>query len=176
MTATLATSSTPDQSAARLAGGRIPDPPYTGIRPFQQNEWPIFFGREAIVEDLLRRLSRDRFVAVVGASGGGKSSVVKAGLFATLKHKHARLGVAWETASMRPAGSPMWSLAETLCRITTQRDKASDQQLPADLVEPFRGALARGSGAIAAVLREWEFPASLKPSSARGSVRGAVSL
>src|SRR4051812_23279138 len=85
--------------ALALASGRIPDPPYPGIRPFEEHEWPIFFGRQVIIEELLERLSGrrfmvvrgasdeetiveerlrgGRFVAIVGASGGGKSSLIK---------------------------------------------------------------------------------------------------
>jgi hypothetical protein len=142
-----------------LAAGRIPDPPYPGIRPFEEDEWPIFFGRQAIIEELLERLSRRRFVAVVGASGGGKSSLIKAGLFATLRHKHKRLGVTWRTATMRPAGSPMWSLAEALYRTLERAPVAPDAVAPADAVEPYRAALARGPRAIAAILEEHGSPA-----------------
>ena len=141
--------------AARFAAGHVPDPPYPGIRPFEEHEWPIFFGRQVIVEQLLERLSRNRFVAVVGASGGGKSSLVKAGLFATLKHKHRRLGIHWQTATMRPAGSPMWSLAEALYRTL---DPSPVEPAPVDAVEPYRAGLARGRHAIAAVLEEYAFP------------------
>ena len=102
--ATAAAREDADALPTRLAAGRFPDPPYPGIRPFEEHEWPIFFGRQAIIEELLERLSKPRFVAVIGASGGGKSSLIKAGLFATLKHKHKRLGIRWCTATMRPAG------------------------------------------------------------------------
>jgi len=134
--------------------------PYPGIRPFEEDEWPLFFGRQAIVEQLLERLSAERFVAVVGASGDGKSSLVKAGLFATLKHKHRRLGIPWQTVSMRPAGSPMWSLAEALCRAVEARDTPSAEPVPIDRVERTRAALARGPHAIAAILREHGAPQS----------------
>jgi hypothetical protein len=158
-----------------LAADRIPDPPYAGIRPFEENEWPIFFGRQAIIEELLERLSGrrfvsvdesmveerlhgGRFVAIIGASGGGKSSLVKAGLFSTLKHKHKRLGIIWRTATMRPGGSPMWSLAEALYRTLHASPVEPNQAAPADAVEPYRAGLARGRHAIAAVLREYAFP------------------
>ena len=54
-----------------LAADRIPDPPYAGIRPFEENEWPIFFGRQAIIEELLERLSGRRFVSVLSPVGMG---------------------------------------------------------------------------------------------------------
>jgi Novel STAND NTPase 1 len=139
---------------------RLLTQPYPGIRPFEEDEWPLFFGRQAIVEQLLERLSAERFVAVIGASGDGKSSLVKAGLFATLKHKHRRLGIPWQTVSMRPAGSPMWSLAEALFRTVEGYDSLPGEPVPVGRVEPYRAALARGPHAIAAVLREHDAPQS----------------
>jgi energy-coupling factor transporter ATP-binding protein EcfA2 len=59
--------------------------PYPGLRPFQPEEAHLFFGREAQVEDMLARLEDRRFLAVVGTSGCGKSSLVRAGLIPALE-------------------------------------------------------------------------------------------
>jgi len=139
MAATAAPAGPPAQALPR-----VPDPPYPGIRPFEEHEWPVFFGRQKIVQELLERLSRERFVAVVGASGGGKSSLIKAGPFATLKHKHARLGVKWRTAEMRPAGAPMWSLAEALqLALHPPSDGTRTRRPPVEALTPLRAGLAR---------------------------------
>ena len=65
------------------------DNPYKGLRPFDAADAAQFFGRERLVERLLARLgepgARSRFVAVVGPSGSGKSSVVKAGLLPAVR-------------------------------------------------------------------------------------------
>jgi WD40 repeat protein/class 3 adenylate cyclase len=70
--------------------------PYKGLRAFQETDAPDFFGREALIERLLMRMNEDvpltRFLAVVGPSGSGKSSVVRAGLVPMLR-KGAVLGV-----------------------------------------------------------------------------------
>ena len=59
--------------------------PYVGLRPFTENEALLFFGRDAHVRDLLAKLERkQRFLAVLGASGTGKSSLVRAGLIPAL--------------------------------------------------------------------------------------------
>ncbi len=58
--------------------------PYPGLRDFTEDEAPIFFGRESEIESLLRLLAKSRFVAVVGASGSGKSSLVRAGVIPRL--------------------------------------------------------------------------------------------
>ena len=59
--------------------------PYPGLRPFTEAESDLFFGREKHTAQLRSKLERNRFVAVVGSSGSGKSSLVRAGLIAQLK-------------------------------------------------------------------------------------------
>ena len=56
------------------------DCPYRGLLAFEADDEPFFFGRERIVADLAGRVAADRLLAVVGASGSGKSSVLRAGL------------------------------------------------------------------------------------------------
>ena len=54
--------------------------PFPGLRPFETDEYNLFFGREGQSDELLARLGRTRFLAVVGTSGSGKSSLIRAGL------------------------------------------------------------------------------------------------
>src|SRR5580700_5692432 len=90
--------------------------PFPGLRCFLSEEDYLFFGRHEQTEDLLRRLRGNRLVAVVGASGSGKSSLVRAGLLpAVLGGGMAQAGSAWEIAVMRPGGSPLAHLARALC-------------------------------------------------------------
>src|SRR5438067_3767090 len=90
--------------------------PFPGLRCFQSEEDYLFFGRHEQIEDLLRRLRTNRLVAVVGTSGSGKSSLVRAGLLpAVLGGGMAQAGSAWEIAVMRPGGSPLNHLARALC-------------------------------------------------------------
>ena len=89
--------------------------PYPGLRPFEADESDRFFGREAQTDELLRRLGRSRFVAVVGTSGSGKSSLVLAGLLPALRAGFlVASGSQWRIASMRPGGAPIESLASEL--------------------------------------------------------------
>jgi formylglycine-generating enzyme required for sulfatase activity/tetratricopeptide (TPR) repeat protein len=90
--------------------------PFPGLRCFLSEEDYLFFGRHEQIEDLLRRLRTNRLVAVVGTSGSGKSSLVRAGLLpAVLGGGMAQAGSAWEIAVMRPGGSPLAQLARALC-------------------------------------------------------------
>lgn len=89
--------------------------PYPGLRPFQSDEDYLFFGREEQTAELLQRLGKNRFVAVVGASGSGKSSLVRCGLLSELHGGGlVEAGSHWEVAVMRPGGDPIRHLAEAL--------------------------------------------------------------
>ncbi|MFI7121906.1 helix-turn-helix domain-containing protein [Amycolatopsis sp. NPDC049868] len=61
--------------------------PYVGLRPYGGGDAGRFFGRERLTEDLLRRITVQRFVAVFGPSGSGKSSLLRAGLVPRLASK-----------------------------------------------------------------------------------------
>src|SRR5882724_1816856 len=90
--------------------------PFPGLRCFLSEEDYLFFGRHEQIDDLLRRLRTNRLVAVVGTSGSGKSSLVRAGLLpAVLGGGMAQAGSAWDIAVLRPGGSPLAQLARALC-------------------------------------------------------------
>ncbi len=65
--------------------GRTPSEPYPGLRPFLDNEEILLFGRERQVREVIERLSQTQFVAVIGGSGSGKSSLVLAGVMPELR-------------------------------------------------------------------------------------------
>jgi len=89
--------------------------PYPGLRPFRASEAHLFFGRSTHVDELLTELGRSRFVAVMGASASGKSSLVHAGLLPALHGGFApRVGSHWRIASIRPGANPIHHLARAL--------------------------------------------------------------
>jgi len=89
--------------------------PFPGLRPFTQEEDYLFFGREEQTLELLARLGSQRFVAVVGASGSGKSSLVRCGLLSELQGgKMLGAGAAWEIAVTHPGGNPLALLTEAV--------------------------------------------------------------
>jgi WD40 repeat protein/class 3 adenylate cyclase len=75
--------------AAKAAGISAPLPtsdcPYRGLLAFEPEDRDYFFGREGVVEELIARVAPGRLLAVVGASGSGKSSVLRAGLIAAVR-------------------------------------------------------------------------------------------
>ena len=89
--------------------------PFPGLRPFEAEEDHLFFGRETRVDDLLRRLRFNRFLAIVGTSGCGKSSLIRCGLVPSLHGgQMVKAGSSWRIAIMRPGGHPFRELAAAL--------------------------------------------------------------
>jgi tetratricopeptide (TPR) repeat protein len=89
--------------------------PFPGLRPFEPDEDHLFFGREKEIDELLRRLRSTRFLQVVGASGSGKSSLVRSGLIPALHSGFmARTGTNWRVLIFRPGDDPIGNLAASL--------------------------------------------------------------
>ncbi len=97
-----------------------PDPqpirrPYPGLRPFERDEDELFFGREEQVDQLLDKLDATHFLAVLGTSGSGKSSLVRAGLLPALDSGFmGAAGACWAVADLRPGHEPFRRLATSL--------------------------------------------------------------
>ncbi|SDC44244.1 hypothetical protein SAMN05444679_10378 [Variovorax sp. CF079] len=109
-----------------------PSSPYPGLRPFGEAEAGIFFGRERHVGRLLEILQRERFLAVIGPSGSGKSSLVRAGLLPLLPLGPVGTGTRWRVAVVRPGQKPLRSLAEALLK----PDVLGDELLPLPARQP----------------------------------------
>lgn len=89
--------------------------PFVGLRPFEADDSHLFFGRREQLEELLQRLHDHRLVAVVGSSGCGKSSLVRAGLVPALKAGFlVRSRAAWRVLVIKPGKAPMRHLAEAV--------------------------------------------------------------
>jgi len=89
--------------------------PFPGLRPFEAEDDYLFFGREPEIDELLRRLRTTRFLSVVGSSGSGKSSLIRAGLIPSLiSGAMAGAGAGWRIATLRPGENPIGNLATAL--------------------------------------------------------------
>jgi tetratricopeptide (TPR) repeat protein len=116
--------------------------PYRGLRVFDVEDAPYFFGREAMVQWLLNELGSpmegqqpNRFLAIAGSSGSGKSSVARAGLIAALKHNAIPDSSGWPVAIFRPGSDPLESLAIALSRVV---DIGKGVSAITDLVADFQ--------------------------------------
>ena len=98
------------------AGTRLTNP-FPGLRPFREEEAYLFFGREGQVDRIVDKLATRRFLAVVGTSGSGKSSLVNCGLRPALRRGvMARAGSSWRMAQFRPGVDPIKALARSLAQ------------------------------------------------------------
>jgi len=89
--------------------------PFPGLRPFKVEESHLFFGREGQSEDILSKLSDNQFVAVIGASGSGKSSLIYCGLVPTLYGGFIGESKSkWNIIASRPGNSPIDNLATAI--------------------------------------------------------------
>lgn len=132
--------------------------PYPGLRPFERHESRIFFGREEQVDELLLRLKTHHFLAVLGASGSGKSSLVKAGLLPGLaKGYMGEAGSRWSIAEMRPGDQPFVRLAEGLLE-----DKAFRQAWGNGQAAFLAAELRRGARSLHEVLNQAPLPDGAK--------------
>lgn len=106
----------------------LPPRPYPGLRPFEASEWPIFFGRERMVDEVVRRLldpdPTRRMVVVHGDSGSGKSSLIRAGVLPRLHQEQSVGGVRWRTCTALPGGGPLRQLAQALAALDGRENDA----------------------------------------------------
>ena len=97
--------------------------PYKGLRAFQQADSADFFGRSEMIERILGRLAEDGtesdFLAVIGPSGSGKSSLVKAGVIPALRRGEVKGSQNWFFAEMTPGKDPLGELEVALLSIAT---------------------------------------------------------
>ncbi len=97
--------------------------PYKGLRAFQQADAADFFGRTEMIARVLRRLQesvkQSNFLAVIGPSGSGKSSLVKAGVLPGLRSGRIPGSDDWFYAEMVPSHAPLEELSSALLSVST---------------------------------------------------------
>src|ERR1043166_10198585 len=99
----------------RVAPAPVQANPFPGLRPFRENEEYLFFGRENQVDAMVDKLAGTRFLAVVGTSGSGKSSLVNCGLRPALyQGLMPAAGTSWRIVQFRPGGNPIRAMARSL--------------------------------------------------------------
>ncbi|MFD6679983.1 ATP-binding protein [Micromonospora parva] len=127
---------------------RSAESPYPGLAPFTAERAGVFFGRDREARDVLNRLERSgptpatRIVAIVGPSGVGKSSLIRAGVLARLPRRWAVVG------PLRPAADPFMSLAAALAdgpkavleTARLLREEAASPEAPLQVVPSFLAA------------------------------------
>jgi len=138
----------------------VSDYPYPGLRPFQRNETDIFFGRENHSDDLVEKLKQTHFLAVLGSSGCGKSSLVRTGLLPSLDSGFmSGVGAFWAVAVMRPGNQPFANLAKCLLEDSIFANHYSLSKQDPDFAQSILEAeLSRGPLSLHEILESHPLP------------------
>jgi WD40 repeat protein/DNA-binding SARP family transcriptional activator len=137
--------------------------PYKGLRPFFEADASDFFGREEFVERLLARMAEkgpgSRFLAVVGPSGSGKSSVVRAGLVPALRGGALRGSGRWFVVEMLPGADPLEELEAALMHVAVGSSTGLLEELGRDdqgLLRAVARVLPRDRSELVLVVDQFE--------------------
>jgi WD40 repeat protein len=103
--------------------------PYIGLRPFNESDQRLFFGREEQINAVLTLLEDDAFLAIVGSSGSGKSSLVRAGLIPLVREGFLLGCTHWQVAIAKPGNRPFEALAAAMANSAAS---SSDGELDAN--------------------------------------------
>lgn len=111
----------------------VPDgSPYRGLLAFESEHRSLFFGRELDVRDVVDRLRTENFLVVVGESGVGKSSLVRAGVLPVVVDAGLGDDRAWQEIVMVPGTRPMSTLVHLFSRRLDEEEAALDAELASD--------------------------------------------
>ena len=145
----------PDERDAPIPG----EPPFKGLQYFDEDDASLFFGRELLTAKLVSQLREHHFLAVVGASGSGKSSLVRAGLIPALKRGESLADTTrppsgsthWPVHVITPTAHPLEAMAASLTRdsesVTATATLIDDfQRDPRSLHLYVRKLLGQGGG------------------------------
>jgi len=130
--------------------------PYMGLRAFEPGDTGLFFGRESQVDEVLTGLTESRFVAVVGASGSGKSSFVRAGLLARINTAATDGATSPRVALLTPGEHPLDELASAISAATRGCAPVRSDDLRADPDALARAARQAGDGGLVIVVDQFE--------------------
>jgi WD40 repeat protein/serine/threonine protein kinase len=146
-----------------ITDGLEPENPYKGLRAFQESDADDFFGRERLIDKLLHRFREDnlsgQFLALIGPSGSGKSSIMKAGLVPKLRQGVVAGSDTWFIVEMIPGAYPMEELEAALLRIAINPPASLLQQMNEDergVARAIKRILPAEGGEVLLVIDQFE--------------------
>ncbi|MBW6500936.1 MAG: hypothetical protein K0B05_06030 [Bacteroidales bacterium] len=154
--------------------------PFPGLRAFAPEENMFFFGRDNEIREILDKLLKNRFVAVTGASGSGKSSLIRCGLLSGIRGDSRKEASEWRMISFRPGSNPLRNLANACLGILSGSEKkeagldkivSSTENYPGIISEALKSLSGRGGRKVLIVVDQFEELFRLERT---GDVSGAV--
>ena len=110
--------------------------PFKGLEAFQQTDAHFFFGRENMIARSLKRMQETHFIAFVGASGSGKSSLVRAGILPALRNGKIPSSETWRTAIFTPGAQPLESLVTRIMPYLEVDDTRTIERVIKNIQDP----------------------------------------
>ena len=146
--------------------------PFVGLATFGVNDAEVFFGRERLVTEMVARLAEHAFLGVIGPSGSGKSSAVRAGLVPALE-AGAIAGTGWVRAILRPGAEPLRELDRV---VFAALDESQRSRLPAgqDPLVAAASVLPEGTRLLVIVDQFEEVFTSVDDSGVRSAFLGSL--
>ncbi len=134
--------------------------PFPGLRSYEYEDHSLFFGRDSHIRELRQKLLNGRFLALIGSSGSGKSSLIKAGLIPALENSQEDKGE-WTVIVFKPGAQPVKSLIAALqARLRTSQDfnalPGEETDISAAGETIFRLASALGGNRLLLVIDQFE--------------------
>jgi WD40 repeat protein/energy-coupling factor transporter ATP-binding protein EcfA2 len=117
-----------DEASGAILSKEVESNPFPGLRPFKIEESHLFFGREGQSDEVLLKLSKNRFVGVIGPSGSGKSSFIYCGVMPILYGGFLTdASPNWEVIVTRPGSGPIDNLSEALLKNARDYNQADSE-------------------------------------------------
>lgn len=134
--------------------------PYKGLRAFQENDAVNFFGREALITELQNRLQQgEKFLAIVGPSGSGKSSVVRAGLIPIIRAETLADNSPLYIADLIPGNQAILALSDALISVSRVELPNLEEQIRANergLITAIDAILQQDDGKVLLFIDQFE--------------------
>lgn len=108
--------------------------PFPGLRSFEREDAYLFFGRDNQIRELRQKLTDSRFLAIIGSSGSGKSSLVKAGLVPLLATKSLPDAETWLVSCFNPEATPILNVARALHQTLSEHNRQFASMYSVELV------------------------------------------
>lgn len=161
-----------DASSARRTS--VKNQPYPGLRPFDRQSSHFFFGRDVDIAAVLERLRNSSLVVVTGASGLGKSSLVRAGVLPAVERGQLDEKRSWSSLVVSPDRQPLAALTTALA--SALPGVLCDSDAPTALAEQLRTCLTSQRGLVLCIDQMEELLSLSEPTEARLFGRAVLQL
>lgn len=143
--------------------------PFKGLAAFQADDAGVFFGRESLVEELVRRLATGNVLVIGGPSGSGKSSLTRAGLIPNIRAGAVLGSEHWPISLMTPGVDPLGELAHQLARhaVTVGRDGGLDLGSDPQAARRAADSISAATGGLLLCIDQFEEIFTLTDGTAR---------